>query len=248
MHRTRLMTYKGMIVTPDVAMALQTLEANASNNGKWRVRYVKTPMAVYDPASLEPAGRFVRFVLEKNKASEEESLYAAWGFAVPLGFTPKLRDPLLEPGHDVFHYFGPWQAVYGKMLAEGRGHLAWPSVCCAAQVDVGVWGGEQALARFVQAQLHRLGRNCGPIDGVVGQRTAAAIESLALPRGSLDIVAKHLLSVSDPVKKNAVQRGHLHLPGHKLVVAGHGGVRSWPMDNGAGFEVSGPGRIVVDIQ
>ena len=248
MHRTRLMTYKGMIVTPDVAKALGALEANASNNGKWRVRFIRSPMVHHSPISLEPAGRSVRFVLEKDGVDQQESLYAAWGFAVPLGFTPKLRDPLLDLDYDVFHYFGPWQAVYGKMLAEGRGHLAWPSVCAAAQVDVGVWQDDKAEARFVQAQLHRLGRNCGPIDGVVGQRTAAAIESLALPRGSLAVVAEHLRVAGNPMATLTASRGHLHLPGHELVIAAHGGVKSWPMDNGAGFEVSGPGRIIVDVR
>jgi len=247
MQRLRLMTYKGLIVAPDVADALRSLENQASKAG-WRVKFAKPPRQKYNPAGLIAAGREVWLTFEKDGADAQDALYAAWGVAVPLGFTPKLRDPLLEPGHPVFRYFGPWQALYGKLLAEGRGHLAWPSVCCAAQVDVGVWQGDKEETRFVQAQLHRAGRNCGPIDGVVGQRTAAAIESLSLPRASLAVVAEHLLKMEPPKPSPSTVRGHLHLPKQKLVVQAHGGVKAWPIDNGSGFEVSGPGRIVVDVQ
>lgn len=247
MQRIRLMTYKGLIVAPDVAEALRAVE-EAGSKGGWRIRFVKPDPLPYSERSLRPAGREVQFIFEKDGKSQQESLYAAWGAAVPLGFTPKLRDPLMEPGYDTYHYFGPWQSLYGKLLAEGRGHLAWPSVCCAAQVDVGEWKGDKEESRFVQAQIHRIGRNCGPIDGVVGQRTAAAIETLSLPRGSLTLVAEHLRVAKPPKKQETAQRGHLHLPERQLVIEGFGGVKAWPMDNGAGFEVSGPGRIVVDVR
>jgi hypothetical protein len=247
MQRIRLMTYKGLIVAPDVAAALRALEAKASESG-WRVRYIKPDDVPYSEMSLLPAGREVWFIFEKEGSVPLHALHAAWGAAVPLGFTPKLRDPLLEPGYQVYRYLGPWQGLYGKLLAEGRGHLAWPSVCCAAQVDVGKWLGDKEETRFVQAQLHRMGRNSGPIDGVVGQRTAAAIESLALPRASLTLVAEHLLKAEPSQRQEQVSRGHLHLPGRQVVVQGHGGVKAWPMDNGAGFEISGPGRIVVDVR
>lgn len=248
MRRIHLQTYKGLLVTPDMAEALHQLEVLASDNGKWRVRFLSPPSVPYSGTSLAPAGREVRLVFEKDGADQLASLHAAWGHAVPLGFTPKLRDPLLEEGYEVFHYFGPWRPLYGKMLAEGRGHLAWPSVCCAAQVDAGAWEGDKEEARFVQAQLHRLGRNCGSLDGVVGPRTAAALESLALPRGSLTSVAEHLKLMDAPLSSGKISRGHLHLPGHKVVVSGHGGVKAWPMSNGAGLEISGPGRLVVDVR
>jgi len=249
MYRTRLMLYKGVAVTPDMAKALRALEASA-NDSKWKVRFIKpTTTPVHSPISLVPAGREVQLVFERDGVDAQESLYSAWGCAIPLGFTPKLRDPLVDLGFEVYRYFGLWQALYGKLLAEGRGHLAWSSLCCAAQVDAGVWQGGKEEARFVQTQLHRLGRNCGPIDGVVGQRTAAAIESLALPRGSLAVVGEYLRTAESPATtKPKVSRGHIHLPGHDLVVAGYGGVNAWPMDNGAGFEVSGPGRIIVDVR
>lgn len=248
MQRIRLVLHHGIYVAPDVAVAMVELEARASKTG-WVVKFFRSDHPTYSPLSLAPAGREVAFEFQKAGSDQQAALYAAWGTAVPLGFTPKLRDPLLEPGYRVYHYLGPWQALYGKMLAEGRGHLAWSSVCCAAQLDAGAWKGDKEETRFVQAQLHRWGRNCGPVDGVVGPRTAGAIESLSLPRGSLTLVAEHLLKNEPPeMPETRSSRGHLYLPGRQLVVQGHAGVKAWSMDSGAGFEVSGPGRIVVDVR
>ena len=248
MYRQRLRTYKGLLVTADVADALRLLEGKASQQGRWKVKYLK-PAVKPDRMSLLPAGREIHLQFEKAGATAQEALNATWGCAVPLGFTPKLRYPLVEPGYLVFYFYGPWQGLHNKLLAEGRGHLAWPSICCAAQVDTGEWKGDKEEARFVQAQLHRLGRNPGPLDGVVGQRTAAAIESLNLPRGSLAVVAEHLRTAEPPAQKNqGGGRGHLLIPDHELVVQGYGGVKAWATQNGAGFEVNGPGRIVVDVR
>ena len=247
MYRQRLRTYKGLIVTADTATALAALEKQASDNGKWRVKYIPQPVK-FDPLSLLPAGREVHLLFEKVGASAQDALNAAWGCAVPLGFTPKLRYPLMEPGSNEFHFFGPWQGLYGLLLAEGRGHLAWPSVCCAAQCDVGEWKGDKEEPRFVQTQLHRVGRNCGPIDGVIGPRTAAAIESLAVPRGTLVQVAEYLRTAEPLKNPTKAGRGHLLIQGCDLVVEGYGGVKAWPMQNGAGIEVAGPGRLVVDVR
>ena len=248
MHRIRLMTYKGLIVTPDVAEVLRALEDSANRNGRWRINFIKPPEEPHSPLSLLPAGREIRFKFEKDKVGELDALYATWGCAVPLGFTPKLRDPLIHPDSTMYHYLGPWEGLYGKLLAEGRGHLAWPSVCTAAQVDVGVWEGGKEEPRFVQAQLHRVGRNPGPVDGIIGPRTIAAIGSLSLSRGSLTEIADQLQGMEPVESQDKVSRGHLHLPGCQFVVEGYGGVKAWSMQQGAGFEVSGPGRIVVDVR
>jgi hypothetical protein len=247
MHRERIHTFKGFMITADVAEALRLLEASASQKG-WRVKYtIPDRPSGHLPLSLLLAGREVHFTFEKDGADAQAALHAAWGCAVPLGFTPKLRHPLVESGFEVYHFYGPWQGVHGKMMAEGRGHLAFSSLCCAAQVDVGVWSGDKEEARFVQAQLHRIGRNPGPVDGVVGQRTAAAIESLNLPRASLAVVAEHLRTAQAPPKQPK-QRGHVLIPHRQVVARGFGGVKVWPMDNGAGLQVDGPGRLVVDVR
>lgn len=249
MQRLKLTSYKGMLVTPDMVAALKALEARASDNGKWRVKFLKTDTTKPDPLSLAPAGREVRFVFERAGADPQTALNAAWGAAVPLGFTPGLRYPLLHDGHEVFHFFGPWRDVYDRLLAEGRGHLAWPSLCCAAQVDIGAWTGDKEEPRFVQAQLHRIGRNPGPVDGVVGPRTAAAIESLGLSRGSFAQVVDHLRTAMPPERpEGTTQRGHFLLPGREVVVEAFGGITSWSAPHGAAFEVTGPGRVVVDVR
>lgn len=251
MFRLKLTNYKGMLVTPDTAVALRSLEAQASEKGKWRVKYLKTDTTRPNPLSLAPAGREIRFVFERSGADAQTALNAAWGVAVPLGFTPWLRYPLVTEGCDVFHFFGLWGDVYDRLIAEGRGHLAWPSLCCAAQVDLGVWPGDKEEPRFVQAQLHRMGRNPGPLDGVVGPRTAACIESLGLPRGSFAQVAEFLRTAEPPEKKldtKSADRGHLLVPGREVGVEAFGGVKAWRTPHGAAFEVGGPGRIVVDVR
>lgn len=250
MRRQRLISYKGLLLTQDMAHVLEAMERKASDNGRWRVKYLQPPdVTAGDPLSLAIAGREVRFVFDKHGATQQEALNAAWACAIPLGILPWLRYPLLKPGSQVFHYFGDWKVIYDRLLAEGRGHLAWPSVCCAAQVDIGVWAGDKEEARFVQAQLHRLGRNAGPLDGVIGQRSAAAIESLNLTRPSLTLVAEHLRTADlDKKPEVSLSRGHMLIPGRDLVVSAYGGVKSWQAPNGAGFEVNGPGRIVVDVR
>lgn len=249
MYRQKLHSYKGMLVTADVAETLRLLEAKANERGKWRVRYLKPsrPTGIASESLLK-AGREVQFVFERAGAAAQDAMNAAWGCAVPLGFTPHNRYPWGGPNSAIYYFFGPWQRVNDKLLAEGRGHLAWPSVCCAAQVDVGVWEGDKEEARFVQAQLHRVGRNPGPLDGVIGPRTAHAIESLNLPRASLAVVAEHLRTAEPAQGKNPGKRGHLLVPGREMVVQGYGGVTTWPTQNGAGIQVEGPGRIVVDIR
>ena len=250
MYRQKLRTYKGMLVTADVAEALRLLEARASERGKWRVRYHKPTLSFegHRPESLRKAGREIQFSFERAGASRQEGIHAAWGCAVPLGFTPHNRYPWGGPDADRFYYFGPWKVVNDHLLAEGRGHLAWPSVCCAAQADIGAWEGGQDIVRFVQAQLHRVGRNPGAVDGVLGPRTALAIESLNLDRGSLPQVAEHLRT-AEPMKNLVdTRRGHLMVPGHQLTIQGHGGVKAWPMRNGAGIQIDGPGRLVVDVR
>ena len=111
---------------------------------------------------------------------ESPDLRSLWSIAIPLGFTPWSRWPVPGELDDLFHFAGPWQQVVDRLLAEGRGELAWQSACCAASCDVGAWKGDRELERFVQAQLHRVGANPGSLDGVVGRRTVDALNSIGL--------------------------------------------------------------------
>jgi hypothetical protein len=108
------------------------------------------------------------------------ALASLWSVVVPLRFTPWDRNPVPSSTDHVFHFLGPWQTLYERLIASGRGEHAWVSTCIAAQCDVGAWKGDRELQRFVQAQLHRIGQNPGPLDGQIGARTVAAIHALGL--------------------------------------------------------------------
>ena len=251
MYRIQLVSYKGLLLSPDTAQAVEQLTAKASDS-KWLVElHGPTPgLAEGSPRSLIPAGREIwfRFVPPAAEVSTQNALNAAWSHAIPMGFTPWLRHPLEGPGDTVFHFFGPWMALYERLLSEGRGHLAWPSVCAAAQCDVGAWKGDHQEERFVQAQLHRVGRNCGPVDGVIGPRTSEVIDSLGLKRATFSHVLEYLRTAEVPqVPTHARRVGHVAFPGHSLNIATFGGIKAVKTPQGATLTYDGPGRVVLDV-
>ena len=251
MYRLRRINHHGIHLTQDTIDALDRLRNWAIKVGRWDIRLLgpKLEEEPAGPLSMRDTGREVHLRFSRSDVEDPQvALNAAWSCAVPLGFTPWLRHLLTGEGDTVFHYLGPWQPVYDRLLAEGRGHLAWPSVCAAAQADVGVWKGGHEDAVFAQAQLHRIGRNCGAVDGVIGTRAKSCIESLGLRRSSLVKVVQHLrVAEPDPVAPRERSRGHLVLPGHNLTLGTFGGVKAIKSDRGAALVVDGPGRLIVDI-
>lgn len=251
MFRTSLTNFQGVILTEDTAKAFQHLSAQAAGN-QWDVRLIGPSAGSADGnhLSLIPAGREVHLRLERKGVTDpQQILNAIWGYAVPAGFVPWLRYPVAGQSDEiVFHYFGTWKSIYDRLIAEGRGHLAWPSVCAAAQCDVGAWKGDRTQERFLQAQLHRLGQNCGPVDGVIGPRTTEAIEALGLSKLPLPQLLDHLAKASPPsLPAQSRQRGHVALPGRALVVQAFGGIKAIQTPQGATLTVDGPGRLVVDV-
>lgn len=249
MHQS-LISFRGFLLTKDTAHAVESLEARASEL-EWKVRLIGPPPGSRDgnPLSLIPAGREIHMMLEQGDSSKQSCLNAMWGCAIPLGFTPQCRYPLADdPVAAVFHYFGPWRTLHDRLLSEGRGHLAWPSVCCAAQCDVGQWAGDKTTERLLQAQLHRIGRNCGPIDGIIGPRTAAAIQSLGLGQVSINDLLEHLYQLDGGKRSSSPRQvGHIALPDRKLMVTATGGVKVARTKQGAILTVDGPGRVILDI-
>lgn len=254
MSLSRLISYRGVLLTEDTARALETLSSTLSEKG-----WVLTPKAPLkyergDPYSLLAAGREVR--VEVSQADDHDlhtAVQVLWSACVPLGLIPKARYPLPTPEGFTLHFFGPWQVIYDRLLAEGRGHLVWPSVCCAAQVEVGVWEGGRKDIRTVQTCLHRLGTNPGDVDGVFGERTKACLQYLgfgAVPFDQvLDSVQKAVCLVpakpADPPPEPV--RGHVVISQCSLKAQGFGGVRAWNLNKNVGVEVTGPGRLVIDI-
>jgi hypothetical protein len=191
----------------------------------------------------------LRIKFTDRSATRWEEVSTLWGLAVPLGFVPWNRYPMPGQADEAFHFIGPWQGLYDHLLGEGRGELAWPSVCCAAQVDIGRWQGDKPVERLVQAQLHRLGYHCGPVDGEIGPRTIEALRIIGLHSKSLDETASALMEYEPPEVSEAQRAtGHIIVPGRQLVVSTSGKVYSTKTRQGAALTIDGPGRLIVDVQ
>ena len=264
MKRTSLVTYRSSVVTPDMAEALRQLEVRAVAVGGVKIIYkgVKAQEATWqgvqaDPGptgnppaiSLRPAGREGYLRLQFNDPNDgRDDLAVLWGLVVPLGFVPWLRYPLHGHGDDVFHFFGPWHGLYDSLCGEGRGELAWPSVCAASQVDVGTWEGSKITERFVQAQLHRLGAICGPVDGDIGDRTLMALRSVGIKGAVLSVAAERLMGMTTPVPKSEDRhRGYFVAPGRMLSVTSFGKIAAQRTPHGVALTIDGPGRLVIDV-
>lgn len=252
-QRIKLVNYGPVYATPDMAKALERLEKKA-REFNWVLRFSQPDRdtGLPESLSLREAGREVAIEVFKEDKTPLDNFHrvgTSWALAVPLGFTPWNRYPL--PGADdmVFHYLGPWQALMDRLHAEGRGEIAWPSVCCAAQCDVGKWNNTRALECFVQAQLHRVGVNCGAIDGRIGERTVAAFRTLGIHGKTLQEIAEYLKDLGDVrlAKGGQETLGHILLPGREFSISAVGSIGVVRSAERATLSVKGPGRVVLDI-
>ena len=197
----KLVTYRSGLVAADVPAAATRLEKAAAaipgarlhfsapreHQASWEGVEKDRGLTNQPPhLSMRPAGREVELKLELAEFQGSEDAKACaeietlWGLAVPLGFTPWQRYPLVGAQQEVFHYLGPWAGVVDSLHGEGKGEAAWPSVCAAAQVAVGRWEGPRTDSLRIQAQLHRLGIPCGPVDGHINERTLSCLRALGL--------------------------------------------------------------------
>ena len=267
MPRSTLVTCRGFHVASDVPAGIAALERAAKATGGMRLlvrgrRSGNTNWSAVEGdrgatkqpphLSLIPAGRelSLRIELLDYKGAEagrrSAEVAALWGLAVPLGFTPWQRFPLEGPADDIFHYLGPWAAVVDALHGEGRGELAWPSTCAAAQVDVGAWEGDSPHVRGIQANLHRLGIHCGPVDGVFGARTDASIRALGISGVDSEQLAEILNKWKDPQRdtRSETVRGQITIPG-RVEAFPSGGARTIRTRTGFAVAVSGPGKITL---
>lgn len=267
--RKNLVQYRTATVTPDVAESMRKLESRAAELGNVRVDFRGTSknhhgwnIVKQNPGatgckpqwSMVPTGRevYLRLTFLNDDGDEatraERELATLWGLAVPLGFTPWMRYPLPGEGDNVFHVLGPWQILYDHLVSIGRGEEAWPSVACAAQSDVGAWQGLHPVERFVQAQLHRIGINIGPIDGQIGEVTAEGLKRTGLHGKSLTEAAEKLINMQLPKPpQDKPNIGHVVVPGKNLSIVCSGQVAATRTATGAKLDIQGPGRIVVDV-
>jgi len=224
-----------------------SLQVAHSTQTTWReVEDYPGPTGLPPERSALPARREIYLSLS-GEGSREALLGLLWGLAVPLGFVPWQRYP--EPGlqDEVFHFWGSWRLLEDQLVASGRGEAVWPSLCAAAQCDIGAWEGPGVTQRLVQAHLHRLGYPCGPVDGVVGPLTvralaAAGLGSLALEEALVQLKTRAMA----PAPTRALKRGRIELDVPATVHAS-GGVRAVRTPQGYMLTLSGEGRLIVDV-
>lgn len=238
-------------VTPDLVSPLDKIQEKVAGlkGVKLSYRVPESEPLLTSQYSMENTGREVGILIEAEDLSLEQELGLLWNIVVPLRFTPFSRYPIPGPRQSVFHFLGPWGLLYERLLAEGRGELAWPSVCVAAQCDAGVWKGDKRTERSVQAQLHRTGINCGPVDGIIGPRTVSGLKAAQLSGLPFEEIEKELLSRPTGIlKKNTKNvHGHLVIQNTEYSVSTFGRIASTRVNNGTAFAIQGPGRIVIDV-
>jgi hypothetical protein len=252
----KLTRYGVLTVTEDTANSVDLLMRKCKEYKK--DFYFEQPKVQSLPElSLVPAGRELWFNLlppDKRDFLDKtyvDALYTLWSLAVPCGFTPHLRNPIPEDliKTQTFYYLGHWQFLYDRLISEGRGDCAWPSVCCAAQCESQSWKGDRLVERSIQSHLHRVGINCGPVDGKIGPRTVEAIKLCGL--AGMDLNAMLLLLEKKEIRKAITHDriiGNIVIPNKELVIHSFGRVKHTLNANGATIIVEGNGRLIVDIK
>ena len=171
----KLVSYRGSFVNPECLEPLHKLNARGKEAG-WKSLKIDAcsfGSEEFLPLSALHSGREFHIQID----APIESL---WSVAVPLGFIPWNRYPVNDENAHIFHYYGKWAPLIDFLHSEGMGEYAWGSFCCASLLEIGAWKGDKPLERTVQMHLHRLGIHCGPIDGVIGERTLQSLKTLGL--------------------------------------------------------------------
>ena len=259
----KLVAYRTSQVTEDTAEALRQLELTAAEQGGIRIHFDGAPSSAMSwdavrnnpgPTRLPPhlslrlTGRevYLRVEVLEGSASREAEIAALWALAVPLGFIPWTRYPVPGAGDEVFHYLGPWAALGDFLQGEGRGDQTWPSMCAAAQCEVGTWEGGRAAEHLMQTHLHRLGIHCGPVDGLIGERTLTSLRALGLGGLAMtDAVAALQKMMSPTFEITSVKRaGHFSIEGSLPEAFTAGKVNTIRTQTGYAVAVDGPGRLI----
>lgn len=267
---TNLVQFKKGVFTPDTVEILRRLEQRVlSLNATLSIEGPSPEVRSWDdvrkspgPTGLPPewsavlTGRevYLRLSVKDDQEHEgsrrERELAMLWAVAVPLGLVPFTRYPLRGPHDQVFHFFGAWGTMMDQLLGAGRGEAGWPAFCCAAQLEVDRWEGGRATERLVQAHLHRIGFNVGPIDGIVGNKTQGGIRAANLHSVPLSEVAQRIVEMPPQVPKTLEKtvQGRLEMPDVDFSIHPFGQVRATRTVRGADLQISGPGRVVLDVR
>lgn len=233
--------------------SLVKLSFRGSTVSSWKdISQSPGPTGMPPHASMKGTGREVYAILESELFGKESesTLRELWSAMVPLGFMPWNRYPVLTPTSHVFHFFGKWGAMGDSLQGEGRGDHSWPSMCVASQLEVGTWEGNRTTERSIQAHMHRLGIPCGPLDGIIGDRTISVINSLKLSGLNSTELEQKLSSMElqPPPKKREKRFGQLFMDGTEMRVFSSGSVSSRKTRTGHVLSAWGPGvfNVVLD--
>ena len=268
--RVHLVQHKSGVFTPDTVDALRKLDQRLAKlrvrlhvSGRpatqmnWTsVREDPGPTGLPPEWSAVPTGREAYLRLEILKDTEadasrrEREIAMLWAVAVPLGLVPYTRYPLPGPHDTVFHCLGEWGILMDNLLGAGRGEAGWPGFCCAAQMDVDKWESNRPTERKVQAHLHRIGFNVGPIDGILGNKTQGALRAASLHSLPLSDVALKIEAMPPRTQEilDRTVQGRIELPDVSFTISPYGQVRATRTVQGAELHISGPGRVVIDVR
>lgn len=262
-----LVAYRSSQVTTDTAGALRALERAGHELGGVRIHYRGVPAALTSwegvgrdsgptglpaPLSFRPTGREVYLRVEfldgRSDPQRIQALSVLWSLAVPLGFVPWSRYPVPGPHEEVFHFLGPWASLGDFLSGEGRGDEAWPSMCAAAQCLVQKWEGHKPLEVEVQSHLHRLGIHCGPVDGMIGDRTLSSLKALGMGSVPLSEVVGQLRRFTPTAPRKAEadrQVAHFSTGGPVPEAFTSGMVHTIKTRTGYAVAADGPGRLIL---
>ena len=264
----KLVQHKNTLLTPDTIEALNRAGSQLVENygDRFSLSYRGCPTSIKDwgdverapgPTKMSPfasmlqTGREVCIELKSSREDRGEALLSVlWSVLVPNGFVPWDRYPLPSPTSHVFHYFGDWINVGDSLQGEGRGEHSWYLMCVASQLEVDKWEGGRVTERSIQAGLHKLGIPCGPIDGIVGDRTIGALKALGILGQTFEESLKSLNQLQTTPKKKSNRRrfGRLFIEESNMRVFTSGSVTSQKTRNGYVLTSWGPGvlNVIVD--
>ena len=116
-----------------------------------------------------------------------ENLDKLWDIAQAIGWTPiikEARENASESWHfDLFDE--DWAATRNRLKVEKVSDPYGMTAMCAC-LDLGFDYYGKGEARALQAQLHRIGQNPGPVDGDIGQRTELALVAAGFSKSERD--------------------------------------------------------------
>lgn len=255
--RTGLTRYGALTVANDTAYALHILEQKAKEkNIVLDILDSRDSLLKNQSQNFSESGREVLIRYSSKNAyshSVYEKICIVWSLAYPLGFQPYFRHPLPGEGSDIFHFFGIWQPIMERLYTEGSGEYAWSSMWYASMTDIGKIQDSDYLIYLIQGQLHRLGVNCGIVNGKMTDKTKKGLQSLGLYGMDYEKIAVELCS-REPINSMVPpsESGYLYLStvslDRDIQVNQFGDVGVVNDPNGVKFNVGkGTGKIVIDF-